>query len=114
MSHVDSRGDWGDHLPAGPDGWTVAGSSPARQPSDLSYFGKIKKDQPLTFGPSSVFTNRKPDNKKEPISRTVSSTNTFSMLSSQNAEYGDAGVKCELPYITFLSIVLVLCDDRRV
>jgi len=115
MSRVGSRrgGDRGDHQPTGPDGWAVAGSNPARQPTkagDLSNFGKIKKDQPLTFGPSSVFTNKKPDSKKEPISRTASSTNMFSMLSSQTAENGDAA-KCEFPYITFLSIVP--CDDRR-
>ncbi len=91
MSRVGSR--------RGGDRGGVAGSNPARQPpkaGDLSNFGKIKKDQPLTFGPSSVFTNKKPDSKKEPISRTASSTNMFSMLSSQNAENGDAAVKCEL------------------
>jgi len=70
MSCVDSRGDRGDHLPAGPDR-VVAGSNPARQPlkaGDLNNFGKVKKGRPLTFGPSSVFTNKKPDSKKEPIS----------------------------------------------
>jgi hypothetical protein len=96
-------------------GSVVAGSNPARRPpkaGDLSNFGKIKKNQPLTFGPSRVFTNKKPDSKKEPISGAASSTNMFSMLSSQYNKNGDAAVKCELPYITFLSIVL--CDDRRV
>ena len=98
---VSRGGDRGDHLPAGPDGWAVAGSNPARQPpkaGDLSNFGKIKKDQPLTFGPSSVFTN-KMDSKKEPILRTASGTNMLSMVSGQNAENGDAAVKCELLYI---------------
>jgi len=73
MSRVGSRrgGDRGDHQPTGPDGWTVGGSNSARQPpkaGDLNDFGKIKKDRPLTFGPSRVFINKKPDSKKEPIS----------------------------------------------
>jgi hypothetical protein len=41
----------------------------------------------MTFGPSSVFPGKI---KKEPISRMASSSNMFSMLSSQTAESVDA------------------------
>ena len=81
----------------GPDGWAVAGSGsgPPRPPpkaGDLSNFGKINKTQPMTFGPSSVFSGKKgAENKRETISRTNSSSNMFSMLSSQGAEAGDKG-----------------------
>jgi translation initiation factor 4G len=76
----------------GPDGWAVAGggSGPPRPPpkaGDLSNFGKISKTQPMTFGPSSVFAGKKgAESKRETISRTNSSSNMFSMLSSQGAE----------------------------
>ena len=87
-------GDRNDCPQVGPDGWTVTGSSAARpQPKvgDLSNFGKISKGHPMTFGPSSVFAGKK--TKKESISRTASSLNMFSMLSSQTAENGDAAPK---------------------
>ncbi|KAF8817033.1 hypothetical protein BYT27DRAFT_7075594 [Phlegmacium glaucopus] len=52
--------------------------------------GGISKAQPLTFGPSSAFAGKKgAENKREAISRTNSSSNTFSMLSSQGAEASD-------------------------
>ena len=82
----------------GPDGWAVAGSGsgPPRPPpkaGDLSNFGKISKTQPMTFGPSSVFAGKKggAETKREAISRTNSSSNMFSMLSSQGAEAVDKG-----------------------
>lgn len=99
MSRGGSRrgGDRGDHPQVGPDGWTVTGSGIQARPSkvgDLSNFGKISKGQPMTFGPSSVFAGKKNEIKKESISRTASSSNMFSMLSSQNAETGDTAAKC--------------------
>ena len=91
----NDRGDFSQQV--GPDGWAVAGggSGPPRPPpkaGDLSNFGKISKTQPLTFGPSSVFAGKKgAENKRETISRTSSSSNMFSMLSSQGAEASDKG-----------------------
>src|SRR5258705_13624870 len=101
MSRGGSRrgGDRGDHPQVGDDGWTVTGSSVQARPSkagDLSNFGKISKGQPMTFGPSSVFAGKKSEIKKEFISRTASSLNMFSMLSSQIVEAGDATAKCML------------------
>lgn len=91
MSRGGSRrgGDRNDFAQPGPDGWAVAGgaSGPPRPPpkaGDLSNFGKISKGQPMTFGPSSVFAGKKGE-KREPLSRTSSSSNMFSML-SQNAD----------------------------
>ncbi|OJA08525.1 hypothetical protein AZE42_02445, partial [Rhizopogon vesiculosus] len=74
----------------GPDGWAVAGSSVSRPPpnpkaGDLSQFGKISKGAPMVMGPSSVFAGGKKDSKREPLSRTSSSSNMFHML-SQNPE----------------------------
>ncbi|KAK2463110.1 hypothetical protein APHAL10511_004765 [Amanita phalloides] len=68
-----------------PDGWTVMSTSRATtRAGDLSQFGRISKTQQITtFGPSSVFAGKK-DTKREPISRTNSSSNMFSML--QNSE----------------------------
>lgn len=73
-----------------PDGWSVAGNSapPRQQPKagDLSNFGKISKTTPISFGPASVFSNKKgtdPKSRDPPISRTPStSSNMFSMLQS--------------------------------
>ena len=73
-----------------PDGWSVAGSGapPRQQPKagDLSQFGKISKTTPISFGPASVFSNKKgadPKSRDPPISRTPStSSNMFSMLQS--------------------------------
>jgi translation initiation factor 4G len=92
-------GDRGEHPQTGPDGWAVAGggSGPPRPPpkaGDLSNFGKISKPQPMTFGPSSIFAGKKgAESKREAISRTNSSSNMFSMLSSQAPESGDAAAK---------------------
>jgi translation initiation factor 4G len=99
MSRGGSRrgGDQGDHPQVGPDGWTVTGSSIQVRPSkaaDLSNFGKINKGQPMTFGPSSVFADKKTEIKKESISRTASSSNMFSMLSSQNVEAAEHMFTC--------------------
>ncbi|THH13662.1 hypothetical protein EW146_g6581 [Bondarzewia mesenterica] len=77
-------GERGDYPQIGPDGWSVAGSGPARPPpkaGDLSQFGKINKTTPMTFGPSGVFAGKK-DKGQQPISRTTSSSNMFSMLST--------------------------------
>jgi translation initiation factor 4G len=74
-----------------PDGWSLAGTGPARpQPKagDLSHFGKINKTTPMTFGPSSIFTSKKgdPKNRDSSMSRTPStSSNMFSMLQSSDA-----------------------------
>ena len=99
MSRGGSRrgGDRGDHSQVGPDGWTVTGSNVQARPNktgDLSNFGKISKGQPIPFGPGSVFAGKKTEIKKESISRTASSSNMFSMLSSQNAEAADTTSKC--------------------
>lgn len=91
------RSEFSNPQQVGPDGWAVAGSGsgPPRPPpkaGDLSNFGKISKTQPMTFGPSSVFAGKKgAESKRESISRTNSSSNMFSMLSSQGAEAGDKG-----------------------
>jgi translation initiation factor 4G len=82
------RSEFSNSQQVGPDGWAVAGggSSAPRPPpkaGDLSNFGKISKTQPMTFGLSSVFAGKKgAENKRESISRTSSSSNMFSMLSS--------------------------------
>ncbi|KAG6850865.1 hypothetical protein H0H93_007483 [Arthromyces matolae] len=88
MSRSGSRrgGDRGDYPQVNPDGWAVAGGNAARPPTkagDLSNFGKINKNTAaaLTFGPSSVFTKKGSENKRESISRSSSSSNMFSMLS---------------------------------
>jgi hypothetical protein len=47
----------------------------------------------MMFGPGSVFAGKKNENKKESISRTASSSNMFSMLSSQTAEIADSTAK---------------------
>ncbi|KZP10341.1 hypothetical protein FIBSPDRAFT_899780 [Athelia psychrophila] len=88
MSHTGSRR-------GGPDGWTVTDESggrgtprPPPKAGDLSNFGKINKAAPVTFGPTSVFAKGKEGAKgprTEPISRSSSSSNMFSML-SQNSE----------------------------
>ena len=91
------RSEFNNPQQVGPDGWAVAGSGsgPPRPPpkaGDLSNFGKISKTQPMTFGPSSVFAGKKgAENKREAISRTNSTSNMFSMLSSQGAEAVDKG-----------------------
>jgi len=72
----------------GPDGWAVAGGSSQPRPppkaGDLSNFGKISKtaSASMTFGPSSVFTNKEKGKRDSTISR---GGNMFSML-SQNPE----------------------------
>ncbi|KAF5380586.1 hypothetical protein D9615_004672 [Tricholomella constricta] len=75
--------DRGDYPQIGPDGWAVAGgNSPPRPPpeaGDLSNFGKTTKNTATTFGRSSVFAGKK-ESKRESISRTSSSSDTFSML----------------------------------
>ncbi|PPQ63016.1 hypothetical protein CVT24_005962 [Panaeolus cyanescens] len=93
MSRGGSRrgGDRGE-FPPNADGWAVAGSGPSTRPpskaGDLSKFGQISKNQPLTFGPGSVFAGKKgaAENKRDSISRVSSSSNMFSMLSAQGAE----------------------------
>ncbi|KAL6305170.1 hypothetical protein BKA93DRAFT_780253 [Sparassis latifolia] len=85
MSRGGSRrgGERGDHTSVGPDGWAVAGGNVPRPPpkaGDLSNFGKISKAQPMTFGPSSVFTKEKPKSRESTMSR-AGSSNMFSMLS---------------------------------
>ena len=100
MSRGGSRrgGDRGDYPQVGPDGWAVGGGSsgpprPSPKAGDLSNFGKISKSgTPMNFGPSSVFAGKKGADppKRESTSRTSSSLNMFSMLSSQAAEAADA------------------------
>lgn len=68
----------------GPDGWAVAGGSQPRPPTkagDLSNFGKISKPASMTFGPSTVFKDKKEGKRESTIPR----GNMFSML-SQNPE----------------------------
>ncbi|KAF5393461.1 hypothetical protein D9757_000476 [Collybiopsis confluens] len=87
MSRSGSRrgGERGEQ--PGADGWTVSGNAPRPPPKagDLSKFGQIsnKVAPPITFGPSSVFVNKK-DIKRETLSRTNSNANMFQML--QNVE----------------------------
>lgn len=68
-----------------PDGWAVAGA-PRPQPKagDLSKFGQIQKPAAMSFGPASVFSKGKDSKREQPISRSSSSSNMFSML--QQAE----------------------------
>ncbi|EAU91617.1 eukaryotic initiation factor 4F subunit P130 [Coprinopsis cinerea okayama7 len=82
MSRTSSNRGRGRATDEQPDGWAVAGSRPvSTKAGDLSNFGKISKAQPMTFGPSSVFSKK---DKRESLSRSSSSSNMFSML--QNAE----------------------------
>ncbi|KZP10374.1 hypothetical protein FIBSPDRAFT_1051378 [Athelia psychrophila] len=97
MSRTGSRrgGERGQYDQQGPDGWTVTGERggrgtpcPPPKADVLSTFGKINKTAPMTFGPTSVFAKGKEGAKgprTEPISRSSSSSNMFSML-SQNSE----------------------------
>ncbi|KZP29637.1 hypothetical protein FIBSPDRAFT_926827 [Athelia psychrophila] len=97
MSRMSPRrgGERGQYDQQGPDGWTVTGERggrgtpcPPPKADDLSNFGKINKAAPMTFGPTSVFAKGKEGAKgprTEPISRSSSSSNMFSML-SQNSE----------------------------
>lgn len=86
MSRGSRRGGDRGEFQAGPDGWNIAsGNTPQPPPKagDLSNFGKIKstsKSLPITVRPSSVFSGRT-DNKRESLSQTSSSQNTFSLLS---------------------------------
>ncbi|RPD57735.1 hypothetical protein L227DRAFT_551661 [Lentinus tigrinus ALCF2SS1-6] len=85
MSRGGSRrgGDRGDHSQVGPDGWAVAGgpaTRPASKAGDLSKFGQINKQTPMTFGPSSVFQKGDKTKSRESTIR-AGSTNMFSMLS---------------------------------
>ncbi|KAI0036139.1 armadillo-type protein [Vararia minispora EC-137] len=91
MSRGGSRrgGDRSEGPVVGPDGWAVAGASNAVRPppkvGDLSQFGKISsKGQPMTFGPSSVFTKggKETKGRDSSVSRTASSRNMFDMLSN--------------------------------
>ncbi|KAF8622721.1 hypothetical protein AX15_006812 [Amanita polypyramis BW_CC] len=70
------------------DGWMVTGNASRAntRAGDLSQFGRISKAQQVTtFGPSSVFAGKK-DMKREPLSRTNSSSNMFSMLQNSDAQ----------------------------
>jgi translation initiation factor 4G len=51
----------------------------------------------MMFGPGSVFAGKKNEIKKESISRMASSSNMFSMLSSQTAEIADSTAKRTSP-----------------
>lgn len=87
-----------------PDGWAVAGA-PRPQPKagDLSKFGQIQKPAAMSFGPASVFSKGKDSKREQPISRSSSSSNMFSML--QQAEsaaetkasgmFSDAKLRCK-------------------
>ncbi|KAF8890308.1 armadillo-type protein [Gymnopilus junonius] len=90
-------GDSNEYPQVNPDGWAVAGSGAARPPTkagDLSDYGQITKGQPITFGPSNIFSGKKGnDVKRESISRTNTGSNIFSMLSAQSAEAGGAAAK---------------------
>ncbi|KAG6902772.1 hypothetical protein C0995_011920 [Termitomyces sp. Mi166 len=86
MSRGGSRrgGNRDDNPQVGPDGWAVAGGNAPRPPpkaGDLSNFGKINKNMSMSFGPSTVFSKKGGDNKRESVSRSSSSSNMFSMLS---------------------------------
>ncbi|UZJ56072.1 hypothetical protein CBS101457_005392 [Exobasidium rhododendri] len=83
----------------GPDGFITVGNQPAAPPhqvkaGNLSGFGKgIERsvsNRPLSVGPQSVFAkkNQRSDDGSNPPSRTASSQNIFSLLSSTNE--GDA------------------------
>jgi len=68
----------------GPDGWAVAGNQrpvPSKA-GDLSQFGKINKQQPMMFGPASVFNKK---DKRESLSRSSSSSNMFAMLNADTS-----------------------------
>ncbi|KAM6502558.1 Armadillo-type fold [Amanita muscaria] len=71
------------------DGWSSV-SRPAARAGDLSQFGRISKPQPpTTFRFSSVFAGKK-DLKREPISRTSSSSNIFATLQEAQQESNKA------------------------
>ena len=90
------------HDQVGHERWIVTGSNVGVQarPSkagDLSNFGKIRKSQPIPFGPGSVFAGKKAE-VKESNSRTAPSSNMFSLLSNRNAETSDTTSKCMFSY----------------
>jgi translation initiation factor 4G len=86
----------GKERPESFDGWNVAGGSAAPRPppkaGDLSKFGKISSNTsaPMQFGPASVFSAKKEGKKESSLSRTNSSSNMFSMLSSQGGESSES------------------------
>ncbi|KAF9222487.1 hypothetical protein BS17DRAFT_708821 [Gyrodon lividus] len=99
MSRGGSRRGGDRNGESGPDGWTTAGSSIPRPPpkvGDLSQFGKISKGAPMVMGPSSVFAGKR-DSKRDPLSRTNSSSNMFSMLSPNPELAADATAKSIRP-----------------
>ncbi|KZV69987.1 hypothetical protein PENSPDRAFT_685877 [Peniophora sp. CONT] len=103
------RGDNRNEGPViGPDGWAIAGSgsgAPRAPPKagDLSNFGKINKQQPMTFGPSGVFAKGKKDGpagsvREGSVSRTASvSRNMFDMLSGTDAPEAPVATKSSRP-----------------
>ncbi|KAJ7270036.1 armadillo-type protein [Mycena haematopus] len=101
MSRGGSRrgGERGEFPGPGADGWTNVASGNAPRPppkaGDLSNFGKIasSKGLPMTFGPSSVFSGKKDNSKRESLSRASSNSNMFSMLSQTPDAAAEAGPK---------------------
>ncbi|VDC02695.1 unnamed protein product [Peniophora sp. CBMAI 1063] len=102
------RGDNRNDGPViGPDGWAIAGSgsgAPRAPPKagDLSKFGQINKQQPMTFGPSGVFAKGKKDGagsvREGSMSRTASvSRNMFDMLSGADAPEAPVATKSSRP-----------------
>lgn len=84
----------------GPDGFITVGNQPAApahqtKAGNLSGFGKgldrTGSGRPLSVGPQSVFAkkNQKSDDGSNPPSRTASSQNIFSLLSSTNEASGE-------------------------
>lgn len=97
----------------GPDGWTTAGSAAPRPPAkagDLSQFGKINKPGgPLNFGPTSVFNKKDAKSAvKEPLSRTASSSNMFSMLSNQTPDVSADAAKVLVDSCLFFEVIISL------
>ncbi|KAJ7270147.1 armadillo-type protein [Mycena haematopus] len=68
---------------------------PPPKTRDFSNFGKIaaSKGLPMTFGPSSVFSGKKDNSKRESLSRASSNSNMFSMLSQTPDDAAEAGPK---------------------
>ncbi|TFK50969.1 ARM repeat-containing protein [Heliocybe sulcata] len=76
------------------DGWTAA--RPAKA-GDLSNFGKISKQSPMTFGPSGIFASKKEikESKRDSTISRSTSGNMFAMLN--NAEAAEAAAKPSRP-----------------
>jgi translation initiation factor 4G len=84
----DQRSGFGG-MPGANDQWQSVGNRPPPKAADMTGFGNIKiGGGPSTFGPSSVFANKKKPKTGDvtpPMSRSASTSNMFSALRDADA-----------------------------